>query len=98
MLDGHGPIMQRAPAKREALVKWGRWRNLHPPILAGLMLASFFSAAFAQQPTPEQISAIRASCRSDFMAQCAGVKPGGKEALECLAQRGKRIAIVQGSA
>ena len=65
-------------------MKWGRWRNLHPPILAGLMLASFFSAAFAQQPTPEQISAIRASCRSDFMAQCAGVKPGGKEALECL--------------
>jgi hypothetical protein len=72
------------PAKREALVKCGRWRNLHPSILAGLMLASFLPAAFAQQPTPEQISAIRASCRSDFMAQCAGVKPGGKEALECL--------------
>ena len=38
----------------------------------------------AQQPTPEQTGAIRASCRSDFMANCSGVTPGGKDALECL--------------
>ena len=41
-------------------------------------------AAQAQQPTPAQSDAIRQSCRSDFMADCAGVQPGGKEALQCL--------------
>jgi hypothetical protein len=40
--------------------------------------------ANAQQPTPAQISAIRGSCRSDFMANCAGVTPGGRDALVCL--------------
>lgn len=41
-------------------------------------------AVFAQQPTPAQTSAIRANCRSDFMANCSGVQPGGRDALECL--------------
>ncbi|HEY1981528.1 MAG TPA: cysteine rich repeat-containing protein, partial [Xanthobacteraceae bacterium] len=38
------------------------------------------------QPSQDQISAIRQSCRSDFMANCSGVQPGGKDALECLKQ------------
>ena len=38
----------------------------------------------AQQPTSEQRDAIRAACRFDFIANCAGVEPGGKEALGCL--------------
>lgn len=40
--------------------------------------------AFAQQPSPEQISAIRSSCRGDYQARCAGVQPGGPQALACL--------------
>jgi len=40
--------------------------------------------AGAQQPSQDQISAVRQSCRSDFMANCSGVQPGGKDALECL--------------
>lgn len=36
------------------------------------------------QVTAEQQSAIRASCRSDFMSKCSGVTPGGKDALMCL--------------
>ena len=40
--------------------------------------------ALAQQPSPEQISAIRSSCRADYQAHCASVQPGGREALECL--------------
>jgi hypothetical protein len=32
----------------------------------------------------EQIAAVRASCRSDFLAHCAGVPRGGAEALQCL--------------
>jgi hypothetical protein len=38
----------------------------------------------AQQPTQAQISAIRANCRSDFMSNCSGVRPGGADALRCL--------------
>ena len=36
------------------------------------------------QPTQAQQSAIRSNCRSDFMANCSGVTPGGADALHCL--------------
>jgi hypothetical protein len=49
-----------------------------------LFLLVATGGAQAQQPTPEQTGAIRASCRSDFMANCSGVTPGGKDALDCL--------------
>jgi hypothetical protein len=42
------------------------------------------TAAAEAQVTPEQQSAIRGACRSDFMSKCSGVTPGGKEALQCL--------------
>ncbi|HUZ31970.1 MAG TPA: cysteine rich repeat-containing protein [Xanthobacteraceae bacterium] len=51
--------------------------------LIGLALAGSV-AAQAQQPTSAQTDAIRQSCRSEFMANCAGVQPGGKDALLCL--------------
>ena len=38
----------------------------------------------AQQPSQGQISAVRSACRSDYMAHCASVPPGGKAALACL--------------
>ncbi len=53
-------------------------------MLAGLFLILEPDAAAAQQPTPDERNAIRASCRSDFIAHCSSVPPGGKEALECL--------------
>ena len=51
-----------------------------------LIAGSLFAAqlAIAQEPTPEQQSAIRSNCRSDFMANCSGVPRGGKEAMQCL--------------
>lgn len=52
-------------------------------MIAGLILP-LVGTAYAQQPSAEQISAVRQSCRSDFMAHCSGVTPGGKDALECL--------------
>jgi hypothetical protein len=36
------------------------------------------------QVTSAQQNAIKQSCRSDFMSNCSGVSPGGKEALACL--------------
>jgi hypothetical protein len=64
-------------------VKFGCWRAVRLLIATELVVGTSLAAS-AQQPTSEQISAIRASCRSDFMAQCTGVKPGTKDALECL--------------
>jgi hypothetical protein len=52
-----------------------------------LILASAIavtSAAFAQAPTDAQRSAIRSACRSDYIAHCSSVPPGGLESLQCL--------------
>jgi hypothetical protein len=59
--------------------------NARPYLAALIGLALAGSApALAQQPTSGQTDAIRQSCRSDFMANCAGVQPGGKDAFLCL--------------
>src|ERR1043166_1310796 len=52
---------------------------------ATLMLLTLVPGrASAQQQSQEQIGAIRGACRADFQARCAGVQPGGQEALACL--------------
>ena len=54
-------------------------------VLVALLIAGQFGGAGiagAQEPTPDQQSAIRSN--SDFMANCSGVPRGGKEALQCL--------------
>jgi len=59
-------------------------KNFNPRTLAlGIAIAALAGTAQAQV-TSEQQSAIRANCRSDFMAKCSGVTPGGKDALLCL--------------
>jgi hypothetical protein len=59
---------------------------------AGLLLALLHDQAAAQQPTEAQRDAIRAACRSDFMANCSGVQPGGREAFECLLRNDARLS------
>jgi hypothetical protein len=49
-----------------------------------LTLIAAFGGAATAQVTADQQSAIRNSCRSDFSSKCAGVTPGGKDALACL--------------
>ncbi len=55
-------------------------------------IATLLTGANAQQPTSEQASAIRSSCRSDFQANCAGVPTGGQAALACLKQNAARVS------
>jgi len=52
-----------------------------------------FAPAAAQQPTQAQRDAIRASCRSDFIANCSGVQPGGREAFECLQRNLAKLSV-----
>jgi hypothetical protein len=59
----------------------------HASTRSALLAATLFATAtgaFAQAPTEAQKSAIRSACRSDFMAHCSSVTPGGVEAYQCL--------------
>jgi hypothetical protein len=51
-------------------------------MLAGAIVIS--ASALAQAPTDAQREAIRSACRSDYMAHCSSVPPGGLESLQCL--------------
>jgi hypothetical protein len=61
-------------------------------MLAGAMVIS--ASAFAQAPTDAQREAIRSACRSDYMAHCSSVPPGGLESLQCLQ---KNMSSLSGS-
>lgn len=61
-------------------------------LIVGLLTALTLQQSAAQQPTSEQRDAIRAACRSDFMAHCAGVQPGGRDALECLIRNDEKLS------
>jgi hypothetical protein len=50
------------------------------------------ATAPATPPTEAQKSAIRAACRSDFMANCSGVQPGGAAALQCLKSNAAKLS------
>ena len=52
-------------------------------IVAATALATAFPA-FSQAPTDAQRSAIRSACRSDYIAHCSSVPPGGMASLQCL--------------
>jgi hypothetical protein len=51
--------------------------------MAAIMVA-VSTAAFSQAPTDAQRSAIRSQCRSDYIAHCSSVPPGGEASLQCL--------------
>jgi hypothetical protein len=52
-------------------------------IVAVTALAMAFPA-FSQAPTDAQRSAISSACRSDYIAHCSSVPPGGMASLQCL--------------
>ena len=53
-----------------------------------LAAATFATAApgFAQAPSQAQRDAIKSQCRSDYMAHCSSIPPGGEASLQCLQQ------------
>src|ERR1700710_2527057 len=61
-------------------------------MLVGAIVIS--ASAFAQAPTDAQREAIRSACRSDYIAHCSSVPPGGLEALHCLQ---KNMSSLSGS-
>jgi hypothetical protein len=61
---------------------------------AALALVMMAAPVFAQAPTDAQREAIRSACRSDYMAHCSSVPPGGLESLQCLQ---KNMSSLSGS-
>ena len=58
-----------------------------------LVTGCFMALALTPTATTQaQRDAIRAVCRSDFMANCASVQPGGKEALQCLLRNEAKLS------
>ena len=55
-------------------------------------LVGFAVPSAAQQPTSEQISAIRANCRSDYQRYCSSVPTGGSASLQCLEQNSAKLS------
>ena len=55
--------------------------------LGAVMTAAILATvapAFSQAPTQAQRDAIKSQCRSDYMAHCSSVPPGGEASLQCL--------------
>src|ERR1700756_5863960 len=56
-------------------------------VLTALWSAAIFTittGAMAQAPTQAQRAAIKSQCRSDYMAHCSSITPGGAASLQCL--------------
>ena len=59
---------------------------------AALSITLEIHGVAAQAPTPQQRDAVRSACRSDFMANCSGVQPGGRDALNCLVEHNGNLS------
>ena len=57
------------------------WAKTFGPLLAA---AIFATAVHAQAPSEAQREAIKSQCRSDYMAHCSSIPPGGEASLQCL--------------
>ena len=62
----------------------GRFAARRISLAIGGLIRSLALPAQAQQPSKAETDAVRSNCRSDYMAKCMSVKPGGIEAIQCL--------------
>ena len=60
-----------------------RASRLAPWLSVAAMLATA-APAFAQAPSQAQRDAIKSQCRSDYIAHCSSVPPGGEASLQFL--------------
>src|SRR5437764_4940231 len=60
-----------------------RATKLAPWLSVAAILATA-APALAQAPSQAQRDAIKSQCRSDYIAHCSSVPPGGEASLQCL--------------
>src|SRR5436309_4376871 len=54
--------------------------------LLGAALLAAATPALSQGPSQAQRDAIKSQCRSDYIAHCSSVPPGGEASVQCLAK------------
>jgi hypothetical protein len=81
-------------AKKRRIVQMIKTSRLVATQGAAAALVMMATSALAQAPTDAQRSAIRSACRSDYIAHCSSVPPGGLESLQCLQ---KNMASLSGA-
>ncbi len=63
--------------------------------LGAVMITAIFASAapaLSQAPTQAQRDAIKSQCRSDYMAHCSSIPPGGEASLQCLQKNMSSLA------
>src|SRR5207248_1952715 len=80
-------LKRRLPAMTKGFIQMintsKRATKLAPWLSIAAILATA-APAFAQAPSQAQRDAIKSQCRSDYMAHCSSVPPGGEASLRCL--------------
>jgi hypothetical protein len=80
-------LKRRLPATTRGFIQMintlKRATKLAPWLSVAAILATA-APAFAQAPSQAQRDAIKSQCRSDYMAHCSSVPPGGEASLQCL--------------
>jgi hypothetical protein len=80
-------LKRRLPATTRGFIQMintlKRASKLAPWLSVAAILATA-APAFAQAPSQAQRDAIKSQCRSDYMAHCSSVPPGGEASLQCL--------------
>jgi hypothetical protein len=61
-------------------------RDAAPCAILVTAIVAIATSSFAQGPSEAQREAVKSACRSDYMAHCSSVQPGGEAALQCLAK------------
>ena len=68
-----------------------RATKLAPWLSVAAILATA-APALAQAPSQAQRDAIKSQCRSDYMAHCSSVPPGGEASLQCLEKNKAKLS------
>jgi hypothetical protein len=55
-------------------------------------ITTTITSTIAQAPTSAQRAAIKSQCRSDYIAHCSSIQPGGAASLQCLQQNMASLA------
>lgn len=61
-----------------------RWRISMLAALSAVVALNIAIPTHAQAPSQAQRDAIKTQCRSDYMAHCSSIPPGGEASLQCL--------------
>jgi hypothetical protein len=78
-------LKRQLPATTKGFIQMINTLKRAPKLAPWLSVAAILAtAASAQAPSQAQRDAIKSQCRSDYIAHCSSVPPGGEASLQCL--------------